>query len=137
MADYPVLSQHFGAWEGTYALIESRTGEVLDRHQSRIEVWRDGTRYFQRNIYTWADGRQTSVEFPGELRDGRIYYDTERLIGEAMEVWDHTVILTWRYKAKPEERMLEVVQLVSPTRRIRTWQFPDGRVMHIEEDKVE
>jgi len=71
MADYPVLSQHFGAWEGTYALIESRTGEVLDRHQSRIEVWRDGTRYFQRNIYTWADGRQTSVEFPGELRDGK------------------------------------------------------------------
>lgn len=136
MSDYPVLSQHFGAWEGTYTLKDSRTGQVLDRHRSRIEVWRDGQRYFQRNIDTWPDGRQTSVEFPGDLRDGRIYYDNDRLSGEAVEAWDHSVLLTWRYKHAPEERMLEPVQLVSPTRRVRTWQYPDGRVMHIEEDKV-
>lgn len=137
---FPVLSRHLGAWEGTYTLMDVN-GKILDHHKSRIEIRYDGVRYFQRNIYTWEDGRVENLEFPGDLRDGRLWFDTPRLIGSFMEVGTDDGVLTWNYKNAPNQQLTELIHLVNPSERCRCWHYmEDGKitkVMLINESKVE
>lgn len=139
MNDFPVLQRHMGIWEGTYALIDSE-GKLLYKHKSRIETSRNGGEYFQRNIYTWDDGKVETFEFPGELRDGRLWFDTPRLTGSAVEVGENDVVLTWTYKDSPTQQLAELIHLVDDTHRTRNWQFIENgklvRVMVISEEKI-
>ncbi len=139
MSDFPVLQRHMGAWEGTYTLLDP-AGKVLDHHRCRLEISRDGPHYFQRNIYTWDDGRQQILEFPGDLRDGKLWFDVPRMKGHAEEVGNDIVILTWVYNDAPTQKLTEFVYLVDDTHRCRTWQFIENniitKVMVINEVKV-
>lgn len=140
MNDFPVLQRHMGAWEGTYTLMDVQ-GNILDRHNCRIEISRNENTYFQRNIYTWEDGRKQVLEFPGELRDGRLWFDTERLSGSFREVGTDDGVLSWTYKDNPNQQLTELIHLVNDTQRCRCWQYmEDGKitkVMVISETKVE
>ena len=139
MEDFPVLQRHMGIWEGTYTLMSS-DGSVLDQHQARLEIQRNGSQYFQRNIYSWPDGRRQTIDFPGELRVGRLWFDTPRLSGSAMELDDDTVVLRWHYKDNPEQRLAELIYLVNDRQRCRTWQYIESgqitKLMLINERKI-
>ena len=140
MSGFPVFKRHHGVWEGTYTLIDLQ-GRILDQHKSRlrIEVKKDGT-YFQRNTYTWPDGRQESHEFPGVFHDGALHFDTPRLKGRSLECTEDIIVLYWNYNHKPADSLAEIITLISDTRRVRTWQFiEDGhltKLMAIEENKI-
>lgn len=139
MADFPVFERHMGVWEGTYTLLDAE-GEVIYRHKSRLEIQHKGSEYFQRNIYTWPDGKVETYEFAGEFREGRLWLDVPRLRGSAVEVGDNDIVLTWVYKDSPTQQMAELIHLYDDTRRCRTWQFIENgkitRVMVINEEKV-
>lgn len=139
---FPGFLRHNGVWEGTYTLIDAKTGEVLDRHSSRLTCRTNGIdEYHQQNVYTWDDGRQEVKEFPGEFADGWLRFDTPRLKGAACEVDPNTVFLTWIYKERPENGFSEIITLESDTHRCRTWQhFENGvfaKLTVIDERKVD
>ncbi|MBX7219287.1 MAG: DUF3598 family protein [Blastocatellia bacterium] len=118
----PVLAKHLGVWEGTYSYFDM-DGNLLDRHKSRLEIGIDGNAWVQRNIYTWDDGRQEIKEFPGQLEPGFLSYDNEKFWGIARESGDRTIILTFKYKDKPDWWLNEIITLVTDTYRGRTWQY--------------
>jgi len=138
---YPVFLRHNGIWEGTYTLIDAKTGAILDHHRSRLTCKTNGIdSYHQQNVYTWDDGREEVKEFPGELADGWLRFDNPRLKGESREVDGDTIFLTWIYKDQPKNKFYEIITLESDTHRCRTWQhFEDGeftKLTIIDEHKV-
>lgn len=128
LIDFPVFARHIGVWEGTYIQIDARTGEILDKHKSRLtcKILEDGS-YWQQNEYFWDDGRQETKQFPGKFIDGALKFDTDRLVGESREVDQNTIFLTWKYKHEPLNSYSEIITLESNTHRCRTWQhFENG-----------
>ncbi|MEM7586277.1 MAG: DUF3598 family protein [Acidobacteriota bacterium] len=140
MSDFPVFDRHIGVWEGTYTLIDRQSGQVLDRHKSRLSCSIDGTKWSQRNEYTWDDGRTEVKEFDGDFRDGKLLFDTPRLKGEAVEADEKTIVLRWIYTHAPQDDYSEIITLVDDTHRSRTWQhFESGafaKLTIIDERKV-
>lgn len=140
MSDFPLFDRHEGVWEGTYTLIDRRSGEVLDHHRSRLTCRIDGEDWWQRNEYTWDDGRSETKEFAGRFTGGKLVFDTPRLRGEAVEADDQTIVLRWVYCHAPNEAYSEIISLVDDHHRSRTWQhFEDGdfrKVTVIDERKV-
>ena len=126
--DFPVFARHAGVWEGTYTLIDAKTGEILDHHKSKLTCNTNGIdHYHQQNVYTWEDGRVETKEFPGEFKDGALRFDNPRLKGQAFEVDDDVIMLTWVYKDSPQDAYYEIITLESDTHRCRTWQhFENG-----------
>jgi hypothetical protein len=139
MSDESAFRRSIGVWEGTYTLMD-RQGNILDDHASRIEIRQEGNRRFQRNVYTWSDGRTASYEFQSEFRDGKYYIESPRLKGVVHGVGDDVVVLTWVYTDRPNDKMSEIIRYLDDRHRCRTWQFvEDGeftKVMLIEERKV-
>lgn len=138
---FPVFLRHNGVWEGTYTQVDAKTGKILDHHKSKLTCLTNGIdQYRQQNVYTWEDGRQEIKEFPGELKDGWLKFDNERLRGESCEVDDDCIFLTWVYKDQPNNKFVEIITLVSDTHRSRTWQhFENGeftKLTVIDERKV-
>lgn len=140
MSDFPLFDKHIGVWEGTYTLLDRRTGEVLDRHKSRLTCSIDGTDWHQTNLYTWDDGRSEEKKFSGKFEDGRLLFDTPRLRGEAVEADEQCIVLRWVYTDAPEDRYAEIITLEDAAHRSRTWQhFEKGdfaKVTLIDEKKV-
>lgn len=140
--DFPVFARHAGIWEGTYTLIDAKTGGILDHHKSRLTCRTNGIdQYHQQNVYTWDDGRVETKEFPGEFSDGALRFDNPRLKGQAFEVDDDVIMLTWVYKDSPQDSYYEIITLESDTHRCRTWQhFENGvfaKLTVIDERKME
>jgi hypothetical protein len=129
----PLLARHEGEWVGSYIYVDP-AGKIVDQHASHLTCSfpLDGTGdYFQINHYTWDDGKQEEHRFPGMFRDGRIWFDSERIKGHAWEADDKTVILTWHYKTDPANYLYEMIQL-SPCgqHRARTWHwFENGELV--------
>lgn len=139
---FPVFARHAGVWEGTYKLIDIKSGTILDQHRSKVTCKMfDQHNYYQTNEYHWEDGRTVTREFPGEFRDGALCFDTPRMIGKAYEVDENTICLFWTYKDKSEDRYAEIISLQSTTHRCRTWQhFENGnftKVTVIDEHKTQ
>jgi hypothetical protein len=138
---FPVFARHMGVWEGTYTRIDTRTGEILDKHKSRLtcKILEDGS-YWQQNEYFWDDGKTEVKVFPGEFKDNALKFDNERLKGEAFEVDQNTIVLTWVNKHEPDVRYAEIITLESDSHRCRVWQhFENGeftKVTVIDERKV-
>lgn len=141
MSQFPVFARHIGVWEGTYTLIDRKTGEVLDRHKSQLTCSIDGDNWQQKNVYTWDDGRSESKQFAGTFEDGRLVFDTPRLKGEAIEADDVSIVLRWIYTHEPDNRYSEIITLVDDRHRSRTWQhFENGKFAKltiIDEHKVD
>lgn len=138
---FPVFARHMGVWEGTYTRIDTKTGQILDRHRSRLtcKILDDGS-YWQQNEYFWDDGRTEVKQFPGEFKDKVLHFDNERLLGDAYEVDQNTICLFWINKNEPGVRYAEIISLESDTHRCRVWQhFENGeftKVTVIDEKKV-
>lgn len=127
---FPVFERHLGVWEGTYTLVDAATGEILDRHRSRLTCRRSGDDWQQRNEYTWPGGKTEVKEFGGSFANGRsLVFDTPRLVGEAWEVDADTIVLRWVYTHAPDEKYSELISLESDDHRARVWQhFEDGKL---------
>ena len=124
--EMPVLTRHEGDWVGTYILVDTK-GNILDKHDSHLtcQFPEDGSySYYQINRYKWSDGKQEEHQFPGNYRDKKIWFDTERIEGKAWEVDDATIILWFSYKTMPEMYLYEMINL-SPCNnyRSRTWHW--------------
>lgn len=122
----PLLTRHEGEWEGEYIHVNA-AGEIVDRHTSHLRC-RFPTEgpddYHQTNTYRWADGQEEQFSFPATFREGRIWFDTERIVGSAWEVDESTIILTWSRKDIAGASLYEMIQL-SPCghHRARTWHW--------------
>lgn len=131
--EMPLLRRHEGEWKGTYIHVDA-SGNVLDRHESHLtcRIPPDAPAdYHQINRYLWADGRREEHHFPAAFKDGKIWFDTERMQGHAWEIDENTMVLTWRYKADPETYLYEMIQLSSDgNHRARTWHwFQNGELI--------
>ena len=125
-AGMPVLVRHEGEWRGEYIHIDA-DGNVTDRHASLLVcAFPESGRfdYFQTNTYTWDDGRREQIDFPATYRDGRIWWDNDRIVGSAWEVDDRTIVLNWRRKDLPGSYLYEMIQInAGNDRRGRTWHW--------------
>lgn len=108
----PALARHFGTWEGSCVYL-SPDGEVLDRHNTKLEIGARGKHYSQRNTYTWSDGRQRSFELRGVFDDaGKLcLIESGLLKGECISIGEDIVIFTASYKASGD---LENVTVSDP-----------------------
>ena len=122
--EVPVFDQHVGIWEGTYRYFDAN-GELTDVHYSRLELQRNCNQWEQTNTYMWDDGKTVTFSFPGAFSAEHVLtIDTPRLYGEAWES-ENTILLTWTYLDQPESQNFEMINLLSPTSRVRTWQLTD------------
>jgi hypothetical protein len=130
----PALVKHEGDWKGKYVLVDDQAN-ILDQYDSLLSCSfpTDGSSdYFQINRYAWADGKTEEHRFPGQYRDGRVYFDSDRIYGYCWEVDDLTVILTWHYKSDPDQNWLyEMIQISKDGQhRARTWHwFENGELV--------
>lgn len=142
--EMPLLARHEGDWHGTYTFVD-REGTIIDKHRSELRCTfpSDGPYpYHQTNHYTWDDGREETIQFPATYRDGKLWFDTERIKGYCWEVDDHAIVLTWQYAKDPSISLYELILLDdSGTKRTRTWHWiKDGACFQrtlIDERKVE
>ena len=122
----PVLARHEGQWEGTYIHIDA-SGVEIDRHHAALQCSfpDDGSHdYYQINTYSWDDGRREEIHFPAQYRDGKIWWDTERIDGSAWEIDARTVMLTWTRKDSPGQYLYEMIQISDDgNNRGRTWHW--------------
>ncbi len=122
----PVLARHQGEWKGEY-ILHAPDGSILDRHDSHLICLFPQSGefdYHQQNIYTWADGREERLDFPAVYRDGRIWWDTERIVGSAWEVDERSMMLTWTRKQLPGSYLYEMIQInLENDKRARTWHW--------------
>lgn len=122
----PLLARHEGVWEGVYIHVDTDNKEI-DRHKSRLQCLMpaDGEYpYYQINTYTWDDGRTEEIHFPAAYRDGKIWWDTDRIVGSCWEINDQTIVLTWVRKDEPGAYLYEMIQLSADGNdRARTWHW--------------
>ena len=129
----PVLARHEGEWEGEYIHVDP-DNTVIDRHKANLSC-RFPTEgpyaYYQINTYTWPDGRREEIHFPATYADGKIHWDTDRILGAAWEVDDRTVMLTWTRKGEPGTYLYEMIQISADNaHRGRTWHwFQDDKLV--------
>lgn len=122
----PVLARHEGEWAGTYTLVDT-AANILDQHEAQLSCQfpeQGEYDYYQINRYTWANGKQEEHQFPGTYRDGKLWFDTDRIQGHAWEVDDATLLLWFSYKTVPDFYLYEMIQ-ISPcnNHRSRTWHW--------------
>ena len=122
----PVLARHEGEWRGEYIHV-APDNSLIDRHGSLLicSFPESGEYpYFQKNIYTWSDGRRQELDFPAKYRDGRIWWDNERIRGAAWEVDERTILLNWTRKDMPGSYLYEMIQISQGNdQRARTWHW--------------
>lgn len=139
----PVLARHEGDWQGTYTLMDL-TGKILDQHHSHLTCQfpaDNPNAYHQINRYTWPDGKAEEHQFPGTYRDKKLWFDTDRILGQAWEVDDATLILRFTYKTIPNFYLYEMIQISPCNRhRARTWHwFKDHQLYQrtlIQEERI-
>jgi hypothetical protein len=138
---FPVFAAHEGVWQGTYKVIDIRTGELIDEHRSQVTIELAGENtYIQTNEYNWNHGRRVERQFQGEFIDDALHFDNERFFGQAFETKPNLICLYWIYKDKVNEKYSEIITLVTDTHRSRTWQHFENdqfvRVTIIDEHKI-
>jgi Domain of unknown function (DUF3598), N-terminal len=124
--EMPVLARHEGEWTGTYTEVDIE-GRIIDKFASHLTCSfpLDGSGdYFQINRYTWDDGHMEEHRFPANFKDGKIWFDSDRITGHAWEIDDKTIVLNWSYKNNPENYLYEMIQISSNgNHRARTWHW--------------
>ena len=98
--------------------------------------------YTQHNHFTYADGSQKTVSFPGVQKGDRIWWDTDTFSGYGWEAGADTVMLKLDRKDIPGAYFLEVIILSENNLdRARTWHwFKDGKLFQrtlCDEHRVE
>lgn len=126
----PVLARHEGEWKGTYTFIDP-ANKIIDHHEAHLSnTFPDSGDfpYHQTNRYRWEDGKTEVIEFPATFENGKLHFDTDRIIGDAWEVDDRCIVLHWNYKADPSVYLYELIHIDDTgNHRTRTWHwFKDG-----------
>ncbi|MCW1967038.1 MAG: DUF3598 domain-containing protein [Anaerolineae bacterium] len=124
--NFPVFAKHEGEWVGEY--IETDVaGNIVDRYGSHILFKIDDvgeSPYQQTNTYRWPSGKFEQYSFAGSVREGKVYYETGRIIGYAWEVDELTIILRFSYKNDPSNYVYELVQICPDGQsRARYWNW--------------
>jgi hypothetical protein len=142
--DMPMLARNEGVWEGYYRLYDAR-GNKTDEHKARL-ICRihDDEIYHQTNLYRWADGKTQTRDFPANIRDGRIWFDTDIegwAAPVALDAFDRTMMLNWTRKGEPDLYLYEMIQLSDDGQsRARVWHwFKNDRLWQrtlIDEAKI-
>lgn len=141
--EMPLLARHEGEWKGTYTVVD-REGKITDSHASHLTCsfpTEGEFPYHQTNRYTWDDGKTEEIQFPATYKDGKLWFDTERINGFCWETDENTIVLHWTYVADPTVELYELIYL-SPDgqNRTRTWHWlKAGRLFQrtlINEEKV-
>ncbi len=141
--EMPVLARHQGEWSGTYTVVDI-TGKIIDQHDSYLSCQfpeNSPYSYYQINHYTWSNGKEEEHNFPATYKDKKIWFDTERIEGQAWEVDDSTVMLYFSYKQFPTMYLYEMIY-ISPdnNHRARTWHwFKNDQIYQrtlIQEERV-
>eukprot|EP00275_Glaucocystis_incrassata_P001134 EC121921.1.p1 GENE.EC121921.1~~EC121921.1.p1 ORF type:complete len:162 (+),score=20.82 EC121921.1:99-584(+) len=118
-----LLRKHAGVWESTFMHI-SPDGKIIDQHKSVVEKYPGpGVSYMQRNHYFWDDGRKEVHEFPGVIKDNKLFFDTARLDGELVPTGETDCLLMFKFKSVPDMAIQEMIHLVDETHCCRTWQY--------------
>lgn len=121
-----MLARHEGEWDGEYLHIDA-SGRELDRHRAQLNCRFPDSGpydYYQVNLYSWSDGRREEIHFPATCREGRLWFDTERIHGQAWEIDPRTIVLTWTRKDMPHYYLYEMIQISEDNRRrARTWHW--------------
>ncbi len=133
------LDAHLGTWRGVYRCYDA-AGVLRDEHGSELVLCRAGNLWWQTNTYRWANGVEVVHAFDGWITAaGELVLDTPRLQGVAWGTRGE-VLLTWRYKDDPESMHHELISLVTPNLRQRSWHLTSGDqvngFVHIVEVRV-
>ncbi len=124
--DMPVLVRHEGEWRGEYVHLDA-DNKVIDRHASHLVCGFPESgeyEYFQTNTYTWEDGKREELSLPAHYRDGRIWWDNERIVGSAWEADPRCIMLSWTRKDLPGSYLYEMIQINDANdKRGRTWHW--------------
>lgn len=142
----PALVQQMGVWDGTFRRYDD-TGQLVQTFAStvvqRLEAKQGRWHYSQSNHYRFADGSQQCIEATGELRDGRLHVQSDRLQGWAMDVPEApgTTLLLMESKDGSNLQVQEISQVLKGGRqRLRSFQaIQGGRIVgrtHIDEHKT-
>jgi hypothetical protein len=129
-AAMPLLVRSEGVWDGVYRYYDA-SGALTDEHASRLICRLPDSGpypYHQTNLYTWADGRTETRDFPASYKDGRIWFDTPLIQGWAADVplddFKRTMILNWVRVGEPDLYLYEMIQLSDCGQlRCRTWHW--------------
>ncbi|MBN3944104.1 MAG: DUF3598 family protein [Nostoc sp.] len=124
--EMPLMARQEGEWSGSYTLVDTE-GKILDKYTSHLSckfIENPPYSYYQINRYKWPNGKQEEHHFPGLYRDKKVWFDTERLKGNAWEVDDATIMFRFTFKKAPGAYLYEVIYL-SPCNnyRFRTWHW--------------
>lgn len=146
MGALPALAQQMGVWEGTFRrydgegqLQETFTSTVVQRLEARDGRWT----YTQISLFGEDARGPRRIEASGEIREGRLHFQSGRLRGWAMDVPDApgTSVLLLESLDDSGLQMQEISQLVDGgLRRLRTTQtLREGRLVgrsHIDEHRT-
>lgn len=130
----PLLARHEGVWDGWYRHYDAQ-GNKIDEHKSRLICRiRDDREYHQTNLYRWSDGTTDTRDFPAEICDDRLWFDTD-IAGWAATVEldedERTMMLHWTRKGEPELYLYEMIQISDDgVARARVWHwFKNDRLL--------
>ena len=142
----PALAEQMGVWEGVFRRYDAEGGlqesfaiTVVQRLEARDGRWL----YSQKSLYRETASGSRWIETSGEILEGRLHFQSDRVRGWAMDVPDApgTTLLLLESLDGSGLQMQEVSQLVDGgRRRLRTTQiFREGRLLgrtHIDEQKT-
>ena len=133
------LARVVGIWEGTYTSV-TPTGELIERYRSRQETSLDGDVWRERITYFREDQEPKTYDFTGRFEGEMLLFEDDDISGDTYFVDDDILVLPYRWKSRPQERVVETVVLATPIRKARIWQVFDSgelvRVMIIDEHLV-
>jgi len=133
----PLLARHEGVWEGWYRYYDP-SGNKVDEHRSRLycRFPKDGAYpYHQTNHYRWTDGKRETRDFPATVKNARIHWDNELIVGWAADValddFKRTTMLNWTRKDDPTMYLYEMIQISDcGNHRHRVWHwYREGKLL--------
>ena len=142
----PALAGQMGVWEGTFRRYDA-AGRLQDAVDStvvqRLEAREGRWHYSQTSLFPQAASGPRRIEASGDIQNGRLHFQSERLRGWAMDVPEApgTTVLMLESKDGSNLQLQEISQLVEGgRRRFRTTQtLQGGRLVsrsHIDEQKT-
>jgi hypothetical protein len=134
IADF--LSGVAGVWEGRYRVLRP-DGEMVEEYASRQETRLVGDQWYERIVYR-RDPAEV-LDFRARVIGDQVIFDDPGFQGTSHLVGDRIVVFPYRWKARPEEEIVEIIILVTDDRRTRLWQHFRGglldRLTLIEEER--
>jgi hypothetical protein len=142
----PALARQMGVWQGTFRRYDAE-GRLRDTFAStvvqRLEAREGRWHYSQTSLFPLAASGPRRIEASGEIQNGRLHFQSERLGGWAMDVAEApgTSVLLLASTDGSNLQLQEISQLVEGgRRRFRTTQtLQGGRLLgrsHIDEEKA-